>query len=383
MGLVGGGPGAFIGRVHVTAAQLDGRAELVAGAFSSDPDRSRAAAQDYGIELDRAYPSFDQLVTSEAARPPGERVDFVAIATPNHTHFEFASNVTDAGFHVVCEKPLTSDLAQAQKLLAIVKKRGIVFGLTYNYSGYPLVRQARDMVRGGELGEVQAIRVHYIQGWLRTRLELLGHKQALWRTDPAQAGIAGCFGDIGTHAFHLAEFIGGLEPAEVSCTLQTLEEGRRLDDYGVAHLRYQNGALGTVTASQISHGRENDLWIEIDGTRASIEWHQEDPNRVLVRANDRPLHVYARDPVASYTSPSARASCRLPGGHPEGFIEAFANVYAAIFDHLAVRQSGGRNALPPALYPTIEDGVKGMMFVSNCVASSRANGQWVPWNAVR
>jgi predicted dehydrogenase len=379
MGLVGGGPGAFIGRVHVMAAQLDGRAELVAGAFSSEPARSRTAALDYGIELERAYDSLDQLVTSEAARPPGERVDFVSIATPNYTHYDFASALAHAGLHIVCDKPLTSDLAQAQKLRSIVNGRDIVFGLTYNYSGYPLVRQARDMVRGGELGEVQAIRVHYIQGWLRTRLELEGHKQALWRSDPAQAGIAGCFGDIGTHAFHLADFIAGLLPAEVSCKLETFEKGRRLDDYGVALLRYRTGAMGTVIASQISHGRENDLWIEIDGTRASIEWHQEDPNRLLFRANNRPLHVYTRNPGAEYLSPSARDSCRLPGGHPEGFIEAFANVYASIFDHLAIRQSGSKDPLPPALYPTIENGVLGMIFVSQCVTSSRANGQWIPF----
>jgi predicted dehydrogenase len=379
MGLVGGGPGAFIGRVHVTAAGLDGRAELVAGAFSSDPARSKEAARDYGVEPDRAYDSFDRLVETEAHRPPGERVDFVAIATPNHTHFDFASTLAGAGFHIVCDKPLTSDLAQAQKLLSIVKDRGILFGLTYNYSGYPLVRQARDMVRSQELGEIQAIRVHYIQGWLRTRLELQGQKQALWRTDPAHAGISGCFGDIGTHAFHLAEFITGLEPAEVSCRLETFEAGRRLDDYGVALLRFRKGAFGTVVASQVSHGRENDLWIEIDGTKASLEWHQERPNSLLVRVNNRPLQVYTRNPAGEYMSPSARASCRLPGGHPEGFIEAFANVYASILDHVAIRQSNITEPLPPALYPTIEDGVRGMSFLSQCVASSRANGQWMPF----
>jgi len=379
MGLVGGGPGAFIGRVHVAAAQLDGRAELVAGAFSSDPSRSRAAGLDYGIELDRGYDSLDLLVKDEAARPPDERVDFVTIATPNHTHFEFARVLANAGFHIVCDKPLTADLAQAQKLLAAVKDRGIVFGLTYVYSGYPLVRQARDMIRAGELGEVQALRVHYIQGWLRTRLELQGHKQALWRTDPLQAGISGCFGDIGTHAFHLAQFITGLQPAEVSCRLETFEQGRRLDDYGAALLRYRNGALGTVIASQVSHGRENDLWIEIDGTRASIEWHQENPNSLLLRANNRPLKLYSRNPGGEYMTASARSSCRLPGGHPEGFIEAFANVYASIFDHLAIRQSKSKEQLPQAIYPTIEDGVLGMMFVSHCVASSRAGGQWTPF----
>jgi predicted dehydrogenase len=382
MGLVGGGPGAFIGRVHVAAAQLDGRARLVAGAFSSDPTRSHAAAFDYGIEPDRAYDSVDILVKKEAARPPGERVDFVTIASPNHTHFEFARTLANAGFHVVCDKPLTADLAQAQKLLSIVKDQGIVFGLTYNYSGYPLVRQARDMIRRGELGEVQALRVHYLQGWLRTRLEIEGHKQALWRTDPARAGISGCFGDIGTHAFHLAEFMTGLEPAEVSCRLETFEQGRRLDDYGVAILRYRNGALGTVVASQVSHGRENDLWIEIDGTRGSIEWHQESPNSLLFRANNRPLQVYTRNPGAEYMTGSARSSCRLPGGHPEGFIEAFANVYTQIFDQLAIHQSGNNDPLPPAIYPTIEDGVLGMAFVSHCVTSSHAGGQWVQFTTL-
>src|SRR5216683_1694943 len=294
MGLVGGGQGAFIGRVHATAAILDNRAVLVAGALSADPVKAKASAPDYDIHPERAYGAVQEMIAAELKLPSSERVDFVSVATPNHTHFEIAKAFAEAGFNVMCDKPMTFDLAQAEELARVIQKSGVVFGLTHNYTGYALVRQARDMVKAGELGEINAIRACYVQGWLRTRLEKENQKQASWRTDPKRSGAAGCFGDIGTHAYNLGRFITGLLPDQVSCVLKTFEAGRELDDYGVAAIRYANGALGTVTASQISHGRENDLWIEVDGTQGAIEWHQEEANKMTVRVNGKPHQVYTR-----------------------------------------------------------------------------------------
>ena len=378
MGLVGGGQGAFIGRVHATAAVLDNRAVLVAGALSSDPARAKASAPDYDISSERAYGSYQQMVAGESKLPPGERIDFVSIATPNHTHFEIAKTFAEAGFNVICDKPMTFDLTQAEELARVVAKSGVVFALTHNYTGYPLVRQARDMVHSGELGEISAIRAFYIQGWLRTRLEKQNQKQATWRTDPKRSGAAGCFGDIGTHAYNLGRFITGLIPDQVSCLLKTFESGRELDDYGVAAIRFQQGALGTVTASQISHGRENDLWIEIDGTKGSLEWHQEEPNKLLVRANGQPHRIYTRDPGAPHASANAKSSCRIPSGHPEGYLEAFANIYTAAYADISARASGQKVDTSKSIYPNVADGVDGMNFITQCVASSNANGHWLP-----
>lgn len=377
MGLVGGGQGAFIGRVHVTAAILDNRAVLAAGALSSDPDRAKASAPDYDIPPERAYGSYREMAAAEAKLPPSERIDFVTIATPNHTHFDIAKTFAEAGFNVMCDKPMTFDLKQAEELAKIVEKTGVVFAVTHNYTGYPLVRQAREMVLNGDLGEIQAIRAFYIQGWLRTRLEAENQKQASWRTDPARSGAAGCFGDIGTHAYNLGRYITGLIPEQVSCQLKIFEPGRQLDDYGTAIIRYENGALGTVTASQISHGRENDLWIEIDGTKAAIEWHQEEPNKMLVRVNGQPHKLYTRA-GGPYLGQLAAMSTRLPSGHPEAFLEAFANIYTAAYNDMAVRASGGRVDASRSIYPNVADGVDGMNFITQCVASSREGGAWMP-----
>jgi predicted dehydrogenase len=380
MGLVGGGQGSFIGRVHSMAAILDHRATLVAGALSADPAKAKASAADYGIAPERAYGTYREMVEAEKKLPRGERIDFVSVATPNHTHFEIAKAFAEAGFDVMCDKPLTFDLAQAEELARVAKQSSVVFGVTHNYTGYPLVRQARDMVRAGELGEINAIRAFYIQGWLRTRQERGGmlEKQASWRTDPKRSGAAGCFGDIGTHAYNLGRFITGLVPEQVSCLLKTYVPNRELDDYGVAAIRYAKGALGTVTASQISVGRENDLWIEIDGTKASLEWHQEEPNKLLWRAGGQPHRIYSRDPNAGYLTPTAKASCRLPSGHPEAFFEAFANVYVAAFDDMARRAAGQPFDSSHSLYPNVADGVDGMNFITQCVASAAENGAWKP-----
>jgi predicted dehydrogenase len=375
MGLIGGGQGAFIGRVHATAAILDNRALLVAGALSADPAKAKESAPEYDIPPARAYGSYQEMVAAEAKLP--DRVDFVSVATPNHTHFEIATAFVQAGFNVMCDKPMTFDLPQAEELARLVQQSGVVFAVTHNYTGYPLVRQARDMVRSGELGEINAIRAFYVQGWLRRRLEKDKQKQASWRTDPKRSGAAGCFGDIGTHAYNLGRFITGLLPDQICCNLKTFEAGRELDDYGTAAIRYHNGALGTVTASQISHGRENDLWIEIDGTKGALEWHQEEPNKLLYRVNGQAHRVYTRDPNAGYMTETAKASCRLPSGHPEAFLEAFANIYTAAYGDMVARATGKKIDSSHSLYPNVADGVDGMNFIAKAVASSKENGAWI------
>lgn len=380
MGLVGGGQGSFIGRVHATAAVLDNRAALVAGALSSDPAKAKASAPDYDIADERAYTSFKQMAEQEAKRP--DKVDFVSVATPNHTHFEVAKTFVEAGFNVICDKPMTFDLVQAEELMKIVERSGVVFAVTHNYTGYPLVRQAREMILNGELGEINAVRSNYIQGWLRTRLESSDQKQAKWRTDPKQSGAAGAFGDIATHAYNLARFMTGLLPKQISCLLKTFEEGRALDDYGVAAVRFENGALGTVTASQISHGRENDLFIEVDGTKAALEWHQEEPNKLIVRQNGQPHKVYTRN-GGPYLGAAAGASSRLPSGHPEAFFEAFANVYTATYDAIVKRAAGEKVEAVNTVYPNVFDGVEGMLFIQQCVNSSKEDGRWLPFRHPR
>src|SRR5436305_7607935 len=375
MGLVGGGQGAFIGRVHATAAVMDNRAALVAGALSSDAAKAKASAPDYDIPAERAYTSFKEMAEAEKKR--SDPVDFVSVATPNHTHFEIAKTFAEAGFNVVCDKPLTFDLAQAEELLKVVEKSGVVFAVTHNYTGYPLVRQAREMIFNGELGDINAIRSNYIQGWLRTRLEKDSQKQASWRTDPAKSGAAGCFGDIATHAYNLARYMTGLLPAEISCHLKTFEPGRQLDDYGTAVIRFQNGALGTVTASQISHGRENDIFIEIDGTKGSLEWHQEDPNKMFVRVNGQPKKTYTRA-GGPYLSAAAASITRIPSGHPEGYLEGFANLYRSAYDAMILRAEGKPFEKTNTVYPNINDGIEGMYFIQQCVGSSKQNGAWLP-----
>jgi predicted dehydrogenase len=376
MGLVGGGQGAFIGRVHATAAILDNRAVLVAGALSADPAKAKASAPDYDIAPARGYGSYKDMIAGESKLPADQRIDFVSIATPNHTHFEIARAFAEAGFNVMCDKPLTFDLPQAEELAKVVQKTGVVFAVTHNYTGYPLVRQARDMVLGGELGEINAVRAFYIQGWLRTRLEKDQQKQASWRTDPKKSGAAGCFGDIGTHAYNLGRFITGLLPDQISCQLKTFEAGRALDDYGTAILRYQNGALGTVTASQISHGRENDLWFEVDGTKGSLEWHQEEPNKMLHRVNGKPHQIYTRA-GGPYLGATAAASSRIPSGHPEAFLEAFANIYTAAYNDMVLRATKHKFDGSSTLYPNVADGVDGMNFITQGVESSKNGGQWL------
>ncbi len=377
MGLVGGGQGSFIGRVHSIAACLDNRAELVAGALSSNPERAKASAPDYDIRPERAYGSYQEMLATEASLPEDQRIDFVSITTPNYTHFQVAKAAVESGFHVVCDKPMTFDLEQAEQLQAAVEKAGVVFAVSHNYTGYPLVRQARQMILGGELGEIQAIRAQYIQGWLRTKLEADAQKQAAWRTDPSKSGAAGAFGDIATHAYNLGRYMTGLLPAQVSCHLKTFVDGRKLDDYGTAIIRYENGGLGSVTASQISHGRENDVSIEIDGTKGALQWHQENPNEMIVRQNGQPHRIYTRDPNAAFMEGAGAGACRLPAGHPEAFFEAFANVYSATFDAIAAVADGQPVPGKETIFPNVYDGVEGMFFIQQCVASSQQDAMWL------
>jgi predicted dehydrogenase len=378
MALVGGGQGSFIGRVHATAAVLDNRAALVAGALSSNPEKAKASAPDYDIPAERAYGSVRELVEGELKLAADKRIDFVSVATPNHTHFEIAKAALEAGFNVICDKPMTFDLAQAEELATAVDKSGVVFAVSHNYTGYPLVRQAREMILSGELGEINAIRSNYMQGWLRTRIEADDQKQAAWRTDPSKSGAAGCFGDIGTHAYNLGRYMTRLLPESISCHLKIFEKGRKLDDYGTALIRYENGAFGTVTASQVSHGRENDLSIEIDGTKGSLCWRQEEPNKLLFRRNSHPHAIYTRDPNAPYMNDMGKAACRLPSGHPEAFFEAFANVYRAAYDAMAARATGAQFEKKDTVYPNVNDGVEGMYFIQQSVASSAEGGAWLP-----
>ncbi|TWU08560.1 Gfo/Idh/MocA family protein [Stieleria varia] len=378
MALVGGGQGSFIGRVHSIAACLDNRAVVTAGALSSNPERAKASAPDYDIAESRAYSSYQEMLETEAKLPEDERIDFVSITTPNHVHFEVADAAVKAGFNVVCDKPMTFDLDQAETLLKSVQESNVVFAVSHNYTGYPLVRQAREMILNGELGEINAIRSQYIQGWLRTQLEAEDQKQAAWRTDPSKSGAAGAFGDIATHAYNLGRYMTGLLPETVSCSLKTFVEGRKLDDYGTAIIRYESGALGSVTASQISHGRENDVEIEIDGTKGSLKWRQENPNEMIVRQNGKPHQIYTRDPNAPFTNGSGAAACRLPSGHPEAFFEAFANVYSSAFDAMVARAAGETVEQRDTVYPNVYDGVEGMYFIQQCVASSSQDAAWLP-----
>jgi predicted dehydrogenase len=382
MALVGGGQGSFIGRVHCTAAVLDNRAALVAGALSSNPEKAKASAPDYDIAPNRAYGSVKELIESELKLPADQRIDFVSVTTPNHTHYEIAKAAAEAGFNVVCDKPMTFDLKQAEDLAAAVDKSGVVFAVSHNYTGYPLVRQAREMILAGELGEINAIRSNYIQGWLRTKLEESGQKQAAWRTDPSKSGAAGCFGDIATHAYNLARYMTGLLPDQISCHLRTFEPGRKLDDYGTAIIKFENGALGSVTASQISHGRENDLFIEIDGTKGALQWRQEEPNVMVFRQNGQPHKLYTRA-GGGYLGEAAAAASRLPSGHPEAFFEAFANVYRSAYDAMVARATGGKFEKVNTVYPNVNDGVEGMYFIQQCVASSKENGAWLPLKHAR
>ena len=376
MGMVGGGRGAFIGGVHRIAAAIDQQVELVCGAFSSTPEKAKASGEDFLLPEDRCYGTFEEMIAKEAALPEGERMDFVAIVTPNHMHFPAAKAALEVGVHVLSDKPATLNLAEAKELKEIIAATGKLYCLTHNYPGYPMVKQAREMVLGGEFGKIRKIVVEYPQGWLATRLEADGAKQAEWRTDPKRSGAAGCMGDIGTHAENLAEYISGLAISELAADLTIFVDGRLLDDDGNVLLRFENGAKGVLHASQISVGCENNLHIRIYGEKGGAEWRQTEPNTLLVHRIDQPTEIWRAG--QGYLGAAATANTRTPAGHPEGYLEAFANVYRNFANHIRAVEDGTETDEVMLDYPRIDDGIRGMAFIEAVVGSSANNAAWTP-----
>jgi predicted dehydrogenase len=375
MGMVGGGRGAFIGAVHRMAANLDGKIELVAGCFSSDPGKSKLSGEDLFLDPSRVYSSYAEMAAAEALLPLGERIDFVSIVTRNDLHFPVAKAFLEAGIHIVCEKPMAFSLAEAKELKKLVDESGLVFALTHNYTGYPMVKEARDLVKSGRLGRILKVVAEYPQGYAISALkEQADGSISNWRMDPSVAGVSNCMGDIGSHAENLVRYITGLELAEIAADLNTFIPGRKLDDDGSMLVRYEGGARGVLFASQISTGDENNLNIRVYGTEASLEWHQEHPNELVVKFADAPRQVWRRG--NSYNGAEATKNTRLPFGHPEAFIEAFANVYLAAGEAIADAISGKFPRPEGYDFPTVDDGVEGMAFIEASVASSKANGAW-------
>jgi predicted dehydrogenase len=379
MGMVGGGPGAFIGEVHRRAARMDGGVEIVGGAFDIDPEKSRQMGKELNLDMDRVYDSYEDLIENEKALPEGERMDFVSITTPNNWHFPIAKALLENGFNVMCEKPMTLDVDEAKELKKIVEDSGLVFGLMHNYTGYPMVKLAKDMVKGGDLGDIRKVVVQYPQGWLSTALEKTGQKQAEWRTDPKQSGGAGAIGDIGTHAENLAEYVTGLHIKEICADLTTFVEGRPLDDDGNILFRMENGAKGILHCSQVSVGEENNLAIWVYGTKKGIEWHQEHPNYLYVKEQGAPMQVWTRGADHEYVSeksPAAGRATRVPSGHPEAFFEAFANNYRNFTDTIRAKLT---NEKPDELildFPDVVDGLRGMLFIESVLDSNESDDKW-------
>ena len=372
LGMVGGGQGAFIGAVHRIASRIDDQYEFVAGALSSEAKRAKASGLELGLREDRSYGTYEEMAKREARLKDG--IEAVAIVTPNHMHFPVAKAFLQRGIHVICDKPLTATLKEAKKLVEIAEKSGVIFALTHNYTGYPMVRHAREMVQKGELGTIQLVHAEYVQDWLTTNLEKSGQKQAAWRTDPARSGAGGAVGDIGTHAYNLASFVSGLDAESLSADLTSFVKGRKLDDNVHVMLRYPNGARGMIWASQVAPGNENRLVLRVHGTKGGLEWAQEDPNYLWFAPYGEPKRLITRGGAGS--GPAAARMTRVPPGHPEGYLEGFANIYkeaaAAIF---AARS--GKKPDKAVIFPTVQDGLKGVAFVDACVRSSTRNAAWV------
>jgi predicted dehydrogenase len=367
-GIIGGGRGAFIGAVHRIAAELDGQARVVAGAMSSDATTAKESAAQWN--LDRSYPSYADMASVEAKREDG--IDFAIIATPNHLHYPVAKAFLEAGIHVICDKPLAFTVGQGEALVDLANRAGPLFALTHNYIGYPAVRQAREMVRSGQIGEIRKVMVEYNQDWLMEPLEQLGNRQAEWRTDPQRAGLSCCVGDIGTHAHHLLEYLTDLKVTSLCADLTSFVAGRTLDDDANILLRMEHGAKGTLVCSQIACGEENRLSIRVYGSKAGLEWHQQEPNSLLVKPAGRPSQIYRT--AQSYMSEAAKRTTRTPAGHPEGYLEAFANVYRLFIEDIRRVEVGDA---PMRDYPTASDGLRGLVFVAKAVESSRRGSQWV------
>jgi len=372
LGMVGGGQGAFIGGVHRIAARLDGEFQLVAGALSSTPEKAKASGAELGLDTKRSYGSFAEMAKAESKRSDG--IEAVSIVTPNHMHWPAAKAFLDAGIHVICDKPLTSNLADAKKLAALVEKSGRIFVLTHNYTGYPMIRQAREMVQNGQLGEIRVVQAEYPQDWLTTKVEDTGAKQAVWRTDPKQSGAGGATGDIGTHAYNLARFVSGLELDSLSADLSAFVKGRLLDDNAHVMLRFKGGAKGMLWASQVAPGNENALKLRVYGTKGGIEWNQEQPNHLWFTPFGEPKQLITR--AGAGAGPAAARVSRVPSGHPEGYLEGFATIYAEAARAIRAARKKGGKVPKDVIYPTVQDGVEGVAFVEACVKSSRKNAAW-------
>lgn len=377
MGLIGGGPGSFIGGIHRIAAELDGQAELVCGAFSSSAERSREAGAHYRLPPSRVYANYEEMIRAEAALGEGERMDFVSIVTPNHLHYAPARLALKSGFDVVVDKPMCFSLEEARQLRDVVARSGRRLAVTYTYSGYPLVKQARAMVAAGRIGAVRKVYVEYPQGWLATALEGDDNKQASWRTDPAKSGPGGALGDIGTHAAHLAEYVSGLRITGINASLQTFVPGRRLDDDCAMLLRFEGGASGVLVATQVAAGAENNIRIRVYGEHGGIEWQQLDPNTLLLSSLDGPTQIWRAG--TGYLDPRASTYARTPAGHPEGYIEAFANIYRAFYAALRDPANHSEDAARGYDFPTVDDGLRGMAFVEAVIRSAQSEQKWTPF----
>jgi predicted dehydrogenase len=375
MGMVGGGPGAFIGAVHRIAANIDGEIELVCGAFSSDAEKSKKQGEVLHLPIQRIYGSYKEMIRREAELPLNERMDFVSIVTPNHVHFEPAKLALESGFHVVLDKPMTFDLGEAKQLKEIAAKSGKYFCLTHTYTGYPMIKEARQQVLSGKFGKIRKVYVEYPQGWLSDFLEASDQKQASWRTDPKRSGEAGAMGDIGTHAFNMAEYVSGLQVTKICADINIVVEGRKLDDDGAAFLKFNNGASGVLFATQIAAGEENNIKIRVYGEKGGLQWQQEDCNSLIVKWLDKPIEIWRAG--TGYLSSYAKHNSRILAGHPEGYLEAFANHYRN-FALCVQAQLNNEQPKPEWLdFPGIEDGVRGMAFIETVIASGKAKEKWV------
>ena len=380
MGMVGGGKDAFIGAIHRLAANMDGLIELSCGALSINPEIAVASGEALFLPKDRTYLTFEEMIKAEAALPADERIDFVTIVTPNFAHFAPAMMALDYGFNVVIEKPITFSLEEAKQLEQKLKETGLTLCLTHTYSGYPLVKQIKAMIKGGELGKIRKVWVEYPQGWLSKLSEREGNAQAAWRTDPKKSGKSSVMGDIGTHAAHLAEYVTGSKITDICAELNTMVEGRVLDDDGAVMLKFDNGAKGVLMASQVAAGEENGIRIRVYGEKGGVEWYQHEPNTLLVKWLDKPTQIYrAGGNNGHYLSPIATHNCRTPAGHPEGYLEAFANIYRNFALTLGCKIDGTTPTAEMLDFPGIEDGLRGMAFIDNVVASSQSDKKWTPY----
>lgn len=375
MGMIGGGMDAFIGAVHRLAANLDGHIELVCGAFSSNAEKSKQTGQSLYLNPDRVYGSYDEMLIKEKALPPHERMDFVSIVTPNHLHFDPAKKALQAGFHVVLDKPMTFNLTEAKELKTIIDQSKLLFCLTHTYTGYPMVKEAKEIIKQGKLGNIRKIFVSYPQGWLSTFLENTDNKQAAWRTDPSRSGISGSMGDIGVHAFNMAEYITGLKVTELCADLNIIVPGRKLDDDGAVLLKFENGASGLLYATQVAAGEENNISIKVYGEKGGLEWKQEDNNSLVIKWPDKPAEKYRSG--SEYLQPLTRFNCRVPAGHPEGYLEAFANLYRNFALTINAQKNGEQPKVEWLDFPGAEDGVRGMAFIENVIKSNKHTNKWI------